>query len=197
MPVYIKPGGDKKLATIFFADIRGYTSFSEGRDPEYIIQILNEYFNEAVEVVLKHKGYIDKFIGDCIMAAWGVPLQSEEEDALSAVSCALEIQDRVNATDRSFFKGDAAGLKVGIGVHTGPLVAGNLGGQQRMNYTVIGDTVNIAARLEGIAGPGEVIVTRKTRDYLGDRFDLQRKRSVQVKGKTEAIPIFKVKGRIT
>ena len=195
-PDSLKLGGDKKLATIFFADIRGYTSFSEGRDPEYIIQILNEYFSEAVEVVLRHRGYIDKFIGDCIMAAWGVPLQSEEEDAISAVACALEIQDRVNAVDRSFFTGDAAGLRVGIGVHTGPLVAGNLGGHQRMNYTVIGDTVNIAARLEGIAGPGDVIVTRTTRDYLGDRFDLQKKRSVRVKGKAEPIQIFNVKSRI-
>lgn len=91
-PDLVRPGGDKKIATIFFADIRGYTAFSEGRDPEYIISILNEYFSDAVEVVIKHKGYIDKFIGDCIMAAWGVPLQSEEEDAIQAVGCALEIQ---------------------------------------------------------------------------------------------------------
>ena len=191
-PETLRPGGDKKLATIFFADIRGYTSFSERRDPEEIIQILNEYFSEAVEVVLEHRGYIDKFIGDCIMAAWGVPLQTEEEDAISAVSCALEIQKRVSSPERTFFTGPASHLKVGIGVHTGPLVAGNLGGMKRMNYTVIGDTVNVAARLEGVAGAGEIIITQDTRDYLGDRFVLTKKRPVSVKGKAQPIRIYSV-----
>jgi len=85
-PHLVKPGGDKKEATILFADIRGYTTFSETKPPEYIIEMLNDYFSEAVEIVVNHRGYIDKFIGDAIMAAWGVPLQTEQEDAISAVS---------------------------------------------------------------------------------------------------------------
>lgn len=191
-PGMVKPGGDKKDATIFFADIRGYTSFSEGKEPEYIIEVLNEYFGEAVEIIVRHKGYIDKFIGDAIMAAWGVPLQTAKEDAIDAVSCALEIQNLVGSGKRSFFKGAASVLKVGIGIHTGPLVAGNLGSPRRMDYTVIGDTVNIAARLESVAGPGEVIITEKTRSMLDDIFLMEHRQPVKVKGKSEPIQIYKV-----
>ena len=92
-PDMVKPGGGNKHATVFFADIRGYTSFSEDKAPEYIIEVLNEYFSEAVEIIIKYGGYIDKFIGDCIMAAWGVPMVNETEDATKAVSCAVEIQN--------------------------------------------------------------------------------------------------------
>ena len=185
-------GGDRKTATIFFADIRGYTSFSEGKDPEVIVEILNEYFSEAVEIVIKYNGYIDKFIGDCIMAAWGVPIVNEEKDAVAAVSCAVEIQNLVKSRERKFFKGIASGLKVGIGMHTGHLVAGNLGSSRRMDYSVIGDTVNIAARLEGVAGAGEVIITEKTRDLIGDHFKLKELEPVKVKGVEKPLHIFNV-----
>ncbi len=195
-PELVKLGGDKKRATIFFADIRGYTTFSESKSPEYIIEVLNEYFSEAVEIIIKNRGYIDKFIGDAIMAAWGVPLYSEEEDAISAVCSAVELQELIRSNKRSFFKGKASELSVGIGIHTGDLVAGNLGSKQRMDYSVIGDTVNVAARLEGVAGRGEVIITEVTRDLLGDRFKLEERKPVQVKGKSKPIHIFKVLNRV-
>ncbi|NBF40923.1 MAG: PAS domain S-box protein [Spirochaetes bacterium] len=194
-PELIKPGGDKKIATVLFADIRGYTSFSENKEPEYIIGVLNEYFSQAVEVIVEHRGYIDKFIGDAIMAAWGVPMMSQEQDAELAVTCALEMQKLVSSRERTFFRGDASKLRVGIGMHTGELVAGNLGSSRRMDYSVIGDTVNVAARLEGVAGPGEVVITRATKDLLGSDFRLEEREPVKVKGKNEAIQIFKVKGR--
>jgi len=194
-PELVKPGGGSKHATIFFADIRGYTSFSEGLDPEYIIQVLNEYFSEAVEIVIRHRGYIDKFIGDCIMAAWGVPMVNEEYDAVQAVSCAVEIQQLVNSASRTFFTGKASKLRIGIGMHTGPLVAGNLVSSRRMDYTVIGDTVNVAARLEGVAGAGEVIITGETRKHLGDAFKIEERKPVKVKGKAKAIPIYNVVGK--
>jgi PAS domain S-box-containing protein len=191
-PNLVNPFGSKKEATIFFADIRGYTSFSEGQDPAYIIGILNAYFSEAVEIVIRHRGYIDKFIGDCIMAAWGVPMQSEKQDAINAVTCALEIQKLVGSKTRNFFTGKAADLKIGIGMHSGPLVAGNLGSRRHMDYTVIGDTVNVAARLEGVAKAGEVIITEATRNYLGDQFKLEKREPVTVKGKSKPIPIYAV-----
>jgi len=191
-PNLIHLGGDKKEATIFFADIRGYTSFSEGRDPEYIIHVLNEYFKVAVDIIIKYKGYIDKFIGDCIMAAWGVPLKTEEEDAKLSVSCALEIMKAINNKGRNFFKGEASNLKIGIGINSGPLVAGNLGSEQRTDYTVIGDTVNIASRLEGIAGPEEIIITESTKSLIGNSWKLKGKGEVKVKGKLEPIKIYKV-----
>jgi len=195
-PQLVKPGGDKKTATIFFADIRGYTSFSESKDPEYIIDVLNDYFSQAVEIVIRYRGYIDKFIGDCIMAAWGVPIYSEEEDAKAAVGCAVEIQDLVRSQKRSFFTGEASHLKVGIGMHTGPLIAGNLGSSRRMDYSVIGDTVNVAARLEGVAGPEEVIITQDTRELIGDTFKVKELKPVKVKGKSEPLHIFNVVGRV-
>jgi PAS domain S-box-containing protein len=194
-PELVKPGGDKKTATVLFADIRGYTSFSEDKDPEYIIEVLNNYFREAVEVIITYRGYIDKFIGDAIMAAWGVPMMSEQQDAELAVSCALAIQDLVGSSKRKFFTGDASSLRIGIGMHTGPLVAGNLGSDRRMDYSVIGDTVNVAARLEGIAGPGEVVITKATKDLLSDGFKLEHRDAVKVKGKAEPIDIFNVKSR--
>ena len=193
-PENIKLGGDKKDATVFFADIRGYTKFSEGREPERIIKILNEYFSVAVEQVMRYKGYIDKFIGDCIMAVWGVPAVSSEVDAINAVSCALAIQDMIKSTKRNFFRKDAEHLRVGIGVNTGPLVAGNLGSIQRMDYSVIGDTVNLAARLEGVAGADEIIISEKTREQLGEHFDLEKRPPVRVKGKEQPIQIYNVRG---
>ena len=191
-PNLIHLGGEKKEATIFFADIRGYTAFSEGKDPEYIVNVLNEYFSEAVEIIIKYRGFIDKFIGDCIMAAWGVPLQTKEEDARLAVSCALEIQNAVKNPKRKFFREEASNLKIGIGMHTGPLVAGNLGSSRRLDYTVIGDTVNIASRLEGIAGPGEIIITDKTKSYLNNNFKIKSLQPVKVKGKDNPLKIYKV-----
>jgi class 3 adenylate cyclase len=193
-PDDIKLGGDKRQATVFFADIRGYTNFSEGRDPQQIVEILNEYFSEAVEHVVRHKGYIDKFIGDCIMAVWGVPMMPEKDDAINAVSCALAIQEMVRSAKRKFFRKDASRLRIGIGINTGPLVAGNLGSMQRMDYSVIGDTVNLAARLEGVATADEVIVSKSTRDQLGDTFRLEERQPVKVKGKDKPIQIYNVIG---
>ncbi|MCL2601067.1 MAG: PAS domain-containing protein [Treponema sp.] len=193
-PDKINLGGDKQIATVLFADIRGYTSFSEKREPERIVDVLNEYFTEAVEHVLKYRGYIDKFIGDCIMAVWGVPMTSGKDDAINAVSCALAIQEMVQSRSRTFFKKDASRLRIGIGVNTGPLVAGNLGSEQRMDYSVIGDTVNLAARLESVAEADEVIISQETRNLLGDRFRLEEKPLTRVKGKEKPVQIYNVLG---
>jgi len=193
-PDSIKLGGDKREATVFFADIRGYTSFSEGREPEDIVEILNEYFSEAVENVMTYKGYIDKFIGDCIMAVWGVPMQPKKDDAINAVSCAISIQSAVRSAKRNFFRNEAARLRIGIGINTGPLVAGNLGSIQRMDYSVIGDTVNLAARLEGAAGADEIIISQSTRNQIGNQFKLEKRKPIRVKGKEKPIHIYNVLG---
>jgi class 3 adenylate cyclase/PAS domain-containing protein len=193
-PDSLKLGGDKRTATVFFADIRGYTSFSEGRDPEDIVEILNAYFSEAVENVLIYKGYIDKFIGDCIMAVWGVPMMPKKDDAINAVSCAISIQRAVRSEKRKFFRKDAARLRIGIGINTGPLVAGNLGSIQRMDYSVIGDTVNLAARLEGAAEADEIIISQATRDQIGNQFNLEKRKPIRVKGKEKPIQIYNVLG---
>jgi class 3 adenylate cyclase len=128
------------------------------------------------------------------MAAWGVPMVNETEDAVKAVSCAVEIQNLVKDKDRQFFRGKAESLKVGFGMHTGDLVAGNLGSSRRMDYTVIGDTVNLAARLEGVSEAGEIIITEDTRRHLDDRFILESRDAVKVKGKIKPIQIYNVVG---
>jgi PAS domain S-box-containing protein len=194
VPDSVKLGGDKRTATVFFADIRGYTSFSETREPEEIVEVLNEYFSEAIQSVLQYKGYIDKLIGDCIMAVWGVPMISEKDDPYNAVLCALSIQEMVRSTKRKFFKDSASHLRVGIGINTGPLVAGNLGSMQRMDYSVIGDTVNLAARLESVAKGDEVIVSQMTYNQITDRFWFEERPPVQVKGKEKPIRIYNVLG---
>jgi len=194
-PDKVKLGGDKRNATVFFADIRGYTSFSENREPEAIVEILNEYFSEAVENVIKYKGYIDKFIGDCIMAVWGVPMLPEKDDAINAVSCALAIQDMVRSSKRKFFRSSASRLRIGIGINTGPLVAGNLGSMQRMDYSVIGDTVNLAARLESVAGADEIIISQSTLNQLGDKFRFEERTPVRVKGKEKPVKIYHILGK--
>ncbi|MFW5718054.1 MAG: adenylate/guanylate cyclase domain-containing protein [Spirochaetota bacterium] len=193
-PELVKPGGGQRQATVFFADIAGYTSFSEGRAPEYVVQVLNEFFEEAEPIVRRHKGYLDKYIGDCIMAVFGVPLDTGRDDTIRAVSCAVELQQLVNDPSRRFFRGDADRLKIQVGMHSGPLVAGNIGGSRRMDFTEIGDTVNVAARLEGIARPGEIIISDQTKNQLDDRFRVEQREVVRVKGKAEPIAVYNVLG---
>ncbi|MFW6313634.1 MAG: adenylate/guanylate cyclase domain-containing protein [Spirochaetota bacterium] len=193
-PELVKPGGGSREATIFFADIAGYTSFSEGREPEYIVTMLNEFFEEAEPLVRKYHGYLDKYIGDCIMAVFGVPLDTGTEDTVSAVKCAIELQDLVNHPGRPFFTGEAEHLRIQIGMHSGPVVAGNIGGSRRMDFTEIGDTVNVAARLEGVARPGEIIISSQTREQIGDQFRLEERKPTRVKGKAKPIRIYNVLG---
>ncbi len=193
-PEFASLGGAKKDATIFFADICGYTSFSEGKEPEYIVEVLNEFFSVALEVVIKYQGYIDKLIGDCIMAAFGVPVPNGLSDAVNAVTCAVEMQAMVKDKQRQFFQGEAKHLKVSIGMNTGPVVVGNLGSSRRMDYSVISDTVNTAARLEGVAGANDIIISAATRDAVGDRFKIKELPPVKVKGKVKPVPIFNVLG---
>jgi len=128
------------------------------------------------------------------MAVWGVPMMPEEDDAIKAVSCALAIQNLVRSSKRKFFYKDASHLRIGIGINTGPLVAGNLGSMQRMDYSVIGDTVNLAARLEGAASSDEIIISQATRDYIGDVFELEKRAPIRVKGKEKPIQIYNVIG---
>ena len=193
-PQQVRLGGDERHATVLFADITGYTAFSEGKDPGYVIEVLNAFFEQAVELVISTGGFIDKFIGDCIMAAWGVPLEKGGEDAVGAVKAALGIHELVRSQSRSFFQGDASALRISAGVASGPLVAGNVGSRRRMEYTVLGDTVNTAARLEGLAQAEDVLITRATRDLLGEGFLIEKREPVRVKGKAQPLEIFNVKG---
>lgn len=175
--------------SVLFSDIRGFTTLSETRPPEYIVDLLNRYFTRQVDVVFRHGGTLDKFIGDCIMAFWGAPTD-DAAHAQHAVAAALEmaqvLQDfRAELTDLH------AEFDVGIGVHSGPAVVGLIGSPARLDYTAIGDTVNLASRIEGATkGVARILVSQATRDACGDTFGFTDHGMHAVKGREQGVRLF-------
>ncbi len=189
----VKRGGQLvQNCTVFNSDIRGFTTMSEGADPEAIVEMLNEYFELMVESIFKFEGTLDKFMGDGIMALWGAPVV-HPDDAFRAVSAAieqLELLEQFNE-HRHATQGSPP-LGVGIGIHTGPLVSGYIGSSRALSYTVIGDTANTSARLCGIAGAGQVIVSEATLDGLGGRFEYKELPPANLKGKEKPFRVFEI-----
>ncbi len=174
--------------TVLFADIRGFTSLSEHRDPAAVIDMLNEYFTLMTKVVQKHRGYVDKFIGDAIMVVFGSPV-SYEGHALQAARAACEMQEKLKGLNRDRVEEDY--FHIGIGVNTGTVVAGNLGSIQKMEYAVIGDGVNTSSRLCSAAARGEIIISKSTYDEIKDsEFACKALDPISVKGKTDRVEIY-------
>ena len=141
-------GGESLRVTILFSDIRSFTTISESMDPQHLVALLNEYFTEMVSIVMDEGGVVDKYIGDAIMAVFGAPVP-KPEDAVNAVRAAVRMRRALRTlNERLDIARDIAPLRTGIGIHTGEVVAGNIGSERRMEYTVIGDAVNLASRLE-------------------------------------------------
>jgi len=177
--------------TVFNSDIRGFTRMSEGADPAALVEILNDYFEQMVETIFKFDGTLDKFMGDGIMALWGAPVQLPD-DPIRCVSCAIEqmeVLDRMNAALRE--RGEDP-LAVGIGIHTGPLVAGYIGSSKALSYTVIGDTANTSARLCGVAAGGQIIVSESTLLRLENKFVYEELPPAHLKGKEKPFKMFQV-----
>ena len=148
--------------TVLFSDIRGFTSLSEKRSAEQIVSLLNEYFGRQLNIVFNHRGTLDKFIGDCIMAFWGAPIANDKQ-AIDAVNAALAMADEL-LKFRQTLPPELQDFDVGIGIHTGPAVVGMIGAQQRVDYTAIGDTVNLASRIEGLTkGKARILVSEETK----------------------------------
>jgi len=184
--------GKKIPATVMFTDIRGFTAFSEKTSPEQVVSVLNDHFTIVTEIILKHGGHVDKFIGDAILAVFGTLLEYDDH-AERAVRAALTLQQAL-LEERSRQNGELPPIRIGIGINSGEVIAGNIGSQQRMEYTVIGDTVNVASRLTDIAGPDEIIVSESTYLTLGKMLHARRMDPVTVKGKLEPLEIFLVEG---
>ncbi|MBI4859103.1 MAG: FHA domain-containing protein [Candidatus Riflebacteria bacterium] len=187
----LNPGGELKDLTILFSDIRGFTGFSERMEPSEVVELLNEYFGMMVEVVFRHGGTLDKFIGDSIMAFWGAPV-SHPDDPVRAVSCALEMQEKMTQFNALAAGSGQPTLPVGIGINTGPAVVGNLGSARRYEYTVIGDPVNVASRVQQLAQPGQVLITGSTRTAAGDRIVAEEISLAELKGRQGRVPIYQV-----
>ena len=186
-------GGHRRHMTVLFSDIRGFTSVSERGEPEEIVAQLNEYFSRMVPVVFAHRGTIDKFVGDMIMALFGAPLD-DPDHADHAVEAALAMTAELAALNRDWAAEGRPALNIGIGISTGDMVAGNLGSESIMSYTVIGDNVNLGARLESLNKEygTHVIISEATRQALRGRYDLQTLGEVTVKGKSRPVRIHAV-----
>jgi adenylate cyclase len=189
-------GGESRQISVLFSDIRGFTTLSEKRSPQEIVALLNRYFTLQVEVVFRHGGSLDKFIGDCIMAFWGAPLD-DPEHAHHAVAAALEMADALQHFKRELGEQDAD-FDVGIGIHSGPAVVGLIGSDQRREYTAIGDTVNLASRIEGLTkGTSRILVSSETMKLCGNAFDFKSFGLYKVKGRDQEVELYAPKIRGT
>lgn len=185
---------EKRKVAVLICDIRNFTSISERNKPENVVSFLNEYFKKMVEVIKKHGGAIDKFMGDAIMALFGTPV-SYEDNARRAVDAALEMQSLVPSISCSnLFIPEGMNFNVGIGIHYGDVIVGSIGCAEKSDYTVIGDTVNLASRLEGLTksyGAG-IIISEAVKNELNRKYNLLHLDSVKVKGKSVGVQIYRV-----
>lgn len=190
-PESFAPGGEMKTVTVLFADIRGFTSFSEDARPARILELLNVYFSAMTEIIFAHGGTLDKFIGDGLMALFGAPTASDQ-DAENAVNAAIAMQKRLLALNEELKVRDFAALGVGMGLHTGEAVVGYVGSEKRLEYTAIGDTVNLSARLESNAAAAQILISEATAKAVGGKFDLTARPPLTVKNRVQPIALYEV-----
>ena len=180
--------GHKNDATILFADIRDFTAYAESREPERVVEMLNTYFDIATRAILDYGGYVDKFIGDGVLGVFGVPVYRNDH-VERTVRAALDLMEQLRSRNA---RGNPLLSSVGIGIHTGPVVSGNIGSPAKMEYTVIGDTVNLASRLSSLARPGEVLVTDAVVSALRSLLRVESAGNRAIKGKTAPVETFRV-----
>ncbi len=187
--------GERKDVTILFSDIRGYTTLTENLGAQEVVTLLNQYFETMVEAVFNHKGTLDKFIGDALMAVFGAPLPLPNHGWM-AVKSALDMRRRLEIFNGSRFMEHQPNIRIGIGISSGEVVSGNIGSRKRMDYTVIGDGVNLSARLEGVTKEYgcDIIISDNTYRLCGDRLWVRELDKIRVKGKNDAVSIYEVLG---
>lgn len=190
-PTQIKLGGQSQEVTVMFSDLQGFTTVSEHTDPERVLSILNQYHALVVSIVQKYDGTVDKFIGDGVMALYNTPL-GQTDHAERAVQTALEIRDALESFNAQFE--DQYRMKINFGIHTGIAVVGNIGSQQIMNFTAVGDTVNLASRLQGMSQEGQILVSQSTCRLLSSRFVVREIGERSVKGRQESVMVYEVLG---
>ncbi len=191
-PDSFKLGGVNQTITVLFADIRGFTSLSENENPEKVVGLLNKYFTAMSEIIFAHGGTLDKYIGDGLMAIFGAPTASPE-DAANALKTAIAMQQRLVTLNLELEAEGYNRIQIGIGLHTGVATIGYVGSEQRSEYTAIGDTVNLAARLESNAKGGQILVSEATAAASGGIFPLTMHAPLTVKNRLQPVSLFEVK----
>lgn len=192
-PSGLKLGGSKCEVTMFFSDIRGFTKMSEGMDPTDIVAQLNVYFTRMTDILMELDGTLDKYVGDELMALFGAPV-AREDDPIRAVLTGVHMMDALRELQEVWKDEGKPVITIGIGINTGVVTAGYMGSEKQLSYTVIGDSVNLAARVMAAAKPMELFITRSTYEIVKPYFEITQRESIMVKGKSMAIEIFQVTG---
>jgi adenylate cyclase len=188
----IESGGVRRPLTILFSDIRGFTALAESMPPDAIAALLSAYFTEMVDVIFEHGGTLDKFIGDAIMAQWGAPI-AHPDDAERALRAAVDMQRAVRDINRRWAAEGRPSIGVGIGINYGEVFAGNIGSHRRLEYTVIGDAVNVASRLSSAAAPGEILLSDAFHRQLGTkRPAVERAEGIEIRGRTGRVTAYRM-----
>jgi adenylate cyclase len=183
--------GERREVTVLFCDIRGFTPLAERLTPEQVVGLLNEFYTLMIETTFKHDGTLDKFIGDAVMAIFGAPI-AHPDHAIRAIKTALDMQSGIAELNERRAVVGKEPIRIGIGVNVGEVVAGTVGTEDRMEYTVIGDSVNLAARLESNAKPGRILISGHTYERVQDLVKAVSLGSIKVKGKEEEVEVYEV-----
>ncbi|HSI88983.1 MAG TPA: adenylate/guanylate cyclase domain-containing protein, partial [Pyrinomonadaceae bacterium] len=191
-PASFRLGGVNQTITVLFADIRGFTALSEKEKPEKVVGLLNRYFSAMSEIIFEHGGTLDKYIGDGLMALFGAPTASEE-DALNAVKAAVTMQKRIASLNEELRAEGLGQISMGIGLHTGEATIGYIGSDKRSEYTAIGDTVNLASRLESNAAGGQILMTEATAAASGNRVPVNAKEPLTVKNRVQPVNVLEIR----
>ncbi|MCX8012195.1 MAG: response regulator [Desulfobacterota bacterium] len=189
---FLKLGGEKRLVTVIFADLRGFTNFAESHPAEKVVTVLNQFFERMTQIIFDYQGTLDKFIGDAVMAYFGAPM-SYPDDCLRAVKAAVGMQSAFIDLKASWEQMEVQNLGLGIGLSTGEVIFGNVGTQKIMNYTIVGDTVNIAQRLEEEALAGQILLSESTYHWVKEQVHAKKMPKKALKGRKEALIFYLLK----
>lgn len=192
---YLKLGGETRQVTVLFVDIKGFTQFAEQHSPTRVVELLNTCFSELTKIIFKWRGTFDNFLGDAIMAFYGAPV-SYEDDVWRALKTALELREAFRAWQEKWRTEDLASLGLAMGLHTGEAIVGNVGSELVMHYTVIGDTPNVAKRLQELADKGQIFISATTYQAVADRATVQELAPQVLRGRQEPIRVYELRGLI-
>ncbi|MEW6410226.1 MAG: adenylate/guanylate cyclase domain-containing protein, partial [Nitrospirota bacterium] len=187
--------GQRRTVTVLFSDIRGFTTISENLDVELLVNLLNEYFSMMTDAVFKHGGMINKFLGDAVMAIYGAPVDNADH-AICAARTSLEMQEGLERLNSQWKEKGIVSLRIGIGIHTGEVFAGNIGSRKRKEYTVTGDAVNLASRIEGLNKEfsTSILISDDTYNLIKDFVEIRDMGMVNVKGRQQPVRVYELKG---